>query len=436
MAVEVRPELQTEAPVRPQRRVSRAVAMTTPLTIVRGEGAELVADDGRRYLDFVSGYGVTNTGHCHPLVVAAIQRQAAELLHVSTVGATELYDGYSARLCSLAPMPDAKLFYVNSGTEAVEAALKLARYATGRPNVVSFAGGFHGRTLGSLSVSTSKAAFRAHHEPLLPGTYTVPYPGRDDELEPTLAALDQLFTLQVVPERVAAIIVEPVLGEGGYVVPPDGLLPAVRQVCDRHGILMIVDEVQAGFGRTGRLFACQHSGVVPDLVAMGKGIASGLPMGALVGRSEVMDAWAPGAHGNTFGGNPVVLAAADATLDVLLGEGLVDNAAQRGDQLLAGLRDLAGGHGAVHEVRGRGLMIGIEFASAEATAAFKAALLAEGVVVSTAGPHGSVVRLSPPLILTDDHVQRFLAAARSAFAGLDGSGGTAGEARVEADTAT
>ncbi|MGI9113181.1 MAG: aspartate aminotransferase family protein [Gaiellaceae bacterium] len=374
--------------------------MSTPLTFAGGEGAELIATDGTRYLDFVSGFGVTNTGHCHPRVVEAIRDQAATLLHVSTVGATEAARRYAERLCALVPIADAKLFFANSGTEAVEAALKLVRFASGRPTVIAFGGGFHGRTLGSLSISTSKAGFRAGYEPLPGGVYTVPYPRH--ELEPTFAALEQLFREQVVPRQVAAAIVEPVLGEGGYVVPPDDFLPRLRALCDEHGILLVADEVQSGFGRTGRLFACEHAGVEPDLITLGKGIASGLPMGALVGRAELLDAWPPGAHGTTFGGTPVCCAAASATLDVLEDELLVENAARRGAELLEGLLRLGA------SAHGRGLMIGVDFTNAEAATQVRERLLERGVIVSTCGPESRTLRLSPPLVLSGGHVERFL----------------------------
>jgi len=390
------------------------VAPTTGLEFVAGEGVELVAADGARYLDFISGYGVVNTGHCHPRVVAAIQEQASKLIHVSTMGSTGPAGAYAERLCAVAPIEDSKLFFTNSGTEAVEAALKLVRYASGRPNVVAFAGGFHGRTLGSLSVSTSKAAFRARHEPLGGGVYVVPYPR--SELGPTLDALSRLFLEQVEPERVAAFIVEPVLGEGGYVVPPDDFLPALRELCDEFEIALIVDEVQSGFGRTGRLFACQHSGVVPDLITVGKGIASGFPMGALIGRADLMDAWAPGAHGTTFAGGPLACAAAGATLDVLEDERLVENAAERGAQLLEGVLQLATAHAdRVVDVRGRGLMVGVGLASAEVAARLRIELLDRYVIVSTCGPDSSSLRLAPPLLLGEEHVRRFLDACRGAL---------------------
>jgi len=398
----------------PVTRLSRAVAPMTGLEFVSGEGVELVTADGARYLDFISGYGVVNTGHCHPRVVAAIREQVGKLIHVSTMGSTEPAVAYAERLCAVAPIEDAKLFFANSGTEAVEAALKLVRYDSGRPNVVAFAGGFHGRTIGSLSVSTSKAAFRTKHEPLGSGVYVVPYPRA--ALGPTMDALSRLFLEQVEPERVAALIVEPVLGEGGYVVPPDDFLPSLRRLCDVHGIVLILDEVQSGFGRTGRLFACQHSGVAPDLMTVGKGIASGYPMGALIGRADLLDAWAPGAHGTTFAGGPVACAAAQATLDVLEEEGLLENAAVRGAQLLDGLRQLAADHAElVVDVRGRGLMIGVGLASTDVAARLRVELLERYVIVSTCGPDSSSLRLSPPLVLGDEHVQRCLDAFRDAL---------------------
>jgi len=401
-------------PTVPVSRLSRAVALTTGLEFAAGAGVELVAADGARYLDFISGYGVVNTGHCHPRVVAAIQEQAAKLIHISTVGSTEPALKYAERLCGVAPVADAKLFFTNSGTEAVEAALKLVRYASGRPNVIAFSGGFHGRTLGSLSVSTSKAAFRTRHEPLAGGVYVVPYPRA--ALSSTLEALSRLFLEQVEPERVAAFIVEPVLGEGGYVVPPDDFLPALRRISDDFGIALIVDEVQSGFGRTGQLFACQHTGVAPDLMTVGKGIASGFPMGALIGRPELMDAWAPGAHGTTFGGGPLACAAAEATLDVIEDEGLVENAAARGAQLLEGLRQLAAEHPQlVVEVRGRGLMVGVGLASADVATRLRAELLDRYVIVSTCGPDSSSIRLSPPLVVGEEHVRRCLGALRDAL---------------------
>ncbi len=396
-------------------RVSRAVAMQTPLEFVAGEGAELIATDGQRYLDCVAGFGVNNTGHCHPRVTAAIAEQAGRLMHTSTLGGNAVTRAYAERLCDVVPIREAKVFFTNSGTESVEAALKLARYATGRPGVVSFSGGFHGRTLGSLSVSTSKAAFRAGHEPLLAGAYVAPYPQHD--LDAALAALDEMFERQVVPERVAAVLVEPILGEGGYVVPPDGFLPALRERCDRHGMLLVVDEVQSGFGRTGRLFAHEWVGVEADLMTLAKGIGSGFPMGALVGRGELLDAWAPGAHGNTFGGNPLACAAASATLDVLQDDGLVANARDRGSELRDGIRALEREHAAtIVDVRGRGLMVGVETASPQHAEELRLGLLQRRVIVSVCGVDYRTLRLSPPLVLAPGDVTRVVDALAATLA--------------------
>jgi 4-aminobutyrate aminotransferase len=371
---------------------------------------ELLATNGRTYLDFIAGYGAAVTGHCHPRIVTALQQQAEMLMHVSTVGQTAAANEYSARLSSLVPIEDAKVFFGNSGSEAVEAALKLARYATGRPSIVAFGGGFHGRTAGSLSVTSSKASFRERHEPLLPGVHFVPYPR--SALEPTLEALARLFVEQVAPSRVAAVIVEPVLGEGGYVPPPEGFLRALREVCDDHGIVLVFDEVQSGFGRTGTMFACEREGVCPDLMTLGKGIASGYPMGALAGRAALMDAWEPGAHGTTFGGGPLACRVASATLDVIEAEGLVANAARRGEEFQSVLREYAP---AGWSVRGRGLMVGLQAPSHAHASRAHAALLEQGVIASFCAPDSSVVRFSPPLVLGDEHVERFGAALASAF---------------------
>jgi 4-aminobutyrate aminotransferase len=393
-------------------------AFSTPLTIQRGEGYELIAEDGSRYLDCISGYGANSTGHCHPRVVAALQAQAGRLLHISLVGRRLELEAYAERLARLAPIPDAKVFFTNSGTESVEAALKLVRFASGRPIVVAFEGGFHGRTLGSLSVTTSKATMRAGHEPMVGGVFTVPYPRR--ELAPTLEAIDNLFLTKSVPSRIAAFIVEPILGEGGYQPPPPGFLVALREICDRHGILLVVDEVQSGFARTGRMWAVEHEEVEPDLLTTAKGIASGVPMGALIARAELLDAWPPGSHSSTYGGNPLAIAAATATLDVIEQDGLAANAQARGDELLSGLRNLAdttaGGH--VVDVRGRGLMVGVECKSSEAASAIHRALLAERVICGFCGPSFEVVRLSPPLIIDKMVTTRVLEGFASAFVQL------------------
>lgn len=398
-------------------RIARVVSMTTPFIFARGEGCELITDDGARYLDFIAGYAVVSTGHCHPRVVAAAQEQMARLVHVSTVGATEENRAYAERLCAAVPIPDAKVYFTNSGTESTEGALKLARHATGRTGLLAFEGGFHGRTLGSLSITSSKSAYRAGHGPFVPGIAFAPY-ARDD-LDATLAGIARIFAHQLPAEEVAAIVVESHLGEGGYAPPHPGFLPALRELCDRHDILLVCDEVQAGFGRTGRMFAFEHSGVTPDLVTLGKGIASGFPMGALVGRGELLDSWPPGAHGNTFGGSPLACAIAGATLEVIQEEELIENAARRGEELVDGIRRiLAGRPELVREVRGRGLMIGIEMAEPELAGALLGALLERGVIACQCGPGGGVVRLSPPLVVGDAEIARFLEALAGAAAAL------------------
>lgn len=393
--------------------------MTTPFTFVGGEGCELITTEGTRYLDFIAGYAVMSTGHSHPRIVAAAQEQVARLVHVSTVGASDAGLRYVERLCGAIPIPDAKAYFTNSGTEATEAAIKLARQATGRGGLLAFEGGFHGRTLGSLSITSSKSAYRAGHGPLLPGIAFAPYPLRD--LGAALAAIDRIFAHQLPPEEIAAVVVEPHLGEGGYAPPCPGFLQALRAVCDSHGIVLVCDEVQSGFGRTGRMFAFEHDGVTPDLVTLGKGIASGYPMGALVGRGELMDSWEPGAHGNTFGGSPLACAIADATLAVIEDEGLVENSARLGEALLGGIRGTVGDRvGLVRDVRGRGLMIGIEMATPSAAGPLLHALLKQGVIACQCGPGGGIVRLSPPLVVGDAEASRFLDAFATALDSLPG----------------
>jgi 4-aminobutyrate aminotransferase len=399
----------TSAHVRPaQRSLARLYAYPTPLTIERGEGCDLITEGGERYLDCVAGFGVNSTGHCHPHVVASLQAQAERLLHLGAIGRRIDLEAYAERLARVAPMHDAKVFFTNSGTESVEAALKLVRYVSGRPIVVAFEGGFHGRTQGSLSVTSSKAAMRAGHEPLGGGVLTVPYPRR--ELAPTLQALEDLFAMRSLPDRIAAFIVEPILGEGGYQPPPPGYLRSLREICDEHGILLVVDEVQSGFARSGRMWAIEHEGVEPDLLTAAKGIASGVPMGALIGRAGLLDAWPPGAHASTFGGNPLAIAAAAATLDVIEQEQLAANAQARGQQLLAGLRHATTSDGRVVDVRGRGLMVGVEFNSPDAAAATYRDLLEQRLICGLCGPSSEVIRLSPPLIIDSVAVDRVLEA--------------------------
>jgi 4-aminobutyrate aminotransferase len=392
------------------------------LFVERGEGPYLIDTEGRRYLDFTCGIGVTNTGHAHPRVVRAIQEQAARLLHgqaniVIHRPMLELVE----RLLPVVPRGLDTFFFTNSGAEAVEGAVKLARAATHRPNIIVFQGSFHGRTNATMAMTTSKTIYRAGYQPLASGVFVAPYPyayryGWDDEttLRFCLRELRLLLKSQTAPEETAAIVVEPVLGEGGYVVPPEGFLPALREMCDHHGILLVADEVQTGFGRTGKWFAVEHSGVVPDVLVMAKGIASGLPLAGLASRRELMERWPPGSHGGTFGGNVVACAAAVATLDVMVEEGLIEKAASTGAVLLAGLRQMQESVPDIGDVRGIGLMAATEFADpggepwAERAKAVAKAAFEEGLLLLTCGTYDNVVRWIPPLVVEAAEIEEAL----------------------------
>jgi 4-aminobutyrate aminotransferase len=399
----------------------------TDLVVERGLGSWLETVDGARYLDYTSGIGVTNTGHAHPRVAAAIAEQAARIIHaqqniVHHRPGLELHRRLPMRFPNARSGEAYGLFLSNSGAEAVEAAVKLAKYATRRPAIVAFRGGFHGRTHGAMALTSSGIKYRGHFEPLLGGVHFVPFPyvlrnptGRTPEaaVEHMLDALDELFATLIYPEDVAAFIVEPILGEGGYVPAPDAFLPALRRVADRHGILLAIDEVQTGFARTGRFFATEWTDASPDIVIMAKGIASGMPLSGILAPRSLLGRWAPGTHGGTYGGNAVACAAALATLDVIDDEGLAANAERLGARLLTGLRERAEGHPAVAEVRGRGLMVGIEFADGarltprpELAKALLAFALAQNLLLLSCGTHGQVVRVIPPLVTTEDEIER------------------------------
>ncbi len=392
------------------------------LLVERGEGPYLIDADGRRYLDFTCGIGVTNTGHAHPRVVKAIQEQAARLLHgqANIVVHTPMLD-LAGELLGVVPAPLDTFFFTNSGAEAVEGAVKLARHATRRPNVVVFQGSFHGRTNLTMAMTTSKTNYRAGYQPLAAGVFVAPYPyayryGWDESstLAFCLRELKHLFKSQTAPQETAAIVVEPVLGEGGYVVPPDGFLPALRELCDDMGILLIADEVQSGFGRTGRWFAVDHLGVVPDLLIMAKGIASGLPLAGLAARRELMEEWTPGSHGGTYGGNVIACAAAAETIRVMRDERLIENAHAMGQVLMAGLRQLQKAHPEIGEVRGRGLMIASEFTDPDGAAgtqrakAVVQAAFQRGLMLLTCGSYDNVVRWIPPLIVNAAQIEEGL----------------------------
>ncbi len=380
---------------------------------VRGEGSMVEDIDGNRFLDFAAGIAVNSTGHSHPDVVAAIAEQAATLIHcASSDYYLPVYAEVARELDRIAPISGpTRAFLCNSGAEAVESAMKLARYVTGRQAFIAFLGAFHGRTYGAVSLTGSKAEYRAQYAPLLPGVYHVPFGNAGiDELE-------QRVLRRLVPaNEIAAIFVEPIQGEGGYVVPEPDFLPRLRRLCDEHGILLVADEIQSGMGRTGKWWAIEHWGVEPDVLLAAKGIASGLPLGAMIARSELMS-WPAGAHGSTFGGNPVSCAAALVTIRLIEREYMA-NAAARGEQLIEGLRQLVWRHDRiVRDVRGKGLMIGIEFDSGRTANAVEEECFQRGLLVLTAGE--VVVRVSPALSLTAEEAATGLRIFGEAVAAID-----------------
>lgn len=414
------PGLKARAAVEKDNRlISPSYTRSYPLVARRGRGIRVEDVDGNEFLDFAAGIAVTSTGHCHPEVVAAIQKQAAELIHISgTDFFNEPLTDLAERLSAIAPMPGPhRFFYGNSGAEAIECALKLARYHTGRQHIIAFLGAFHGRTMGALSLTASKPQQKRRFSPLVPGVTHVRYPyayrgctgGPQDEEAFSMGCAryieEKLFKTILAPEEVAAIFVEPIQGEGGYVVAPDNFLRELRAVCDRHGILLVVDEVQSGAGRTGKWWAIEHSGVQPDIVCMAKGIASGMPLGVCMSRAEIMD-WVPGSHASTFGGNPISIAAALATIDILQREGIA-NAAHVGEKMLERLRGWTKTHPLVGDVRGRGLMIGIELVKDKTTREPVNALrnrvetlaFERGLMILGCGE--TSIRLCPPLLVTE-----------------------------------
>jgi 4-aminobutyrate aminotransferase len=376
-----------------------------PVVAVAGEGSWLIDVDGRRWLDLTSGIAVTNTGHCHPRVVAAIVEQASKLLHTSVVTHHQRNVELAERIGRLTPwFAEPQVFFCNSGAEAVDGSIKLARRITGRPGIIAFRGGFHGRTMGGTSLTTSKVKYRQGYEPLLPAVAIAPY--ATGTAEAALAGLDELLATQMGGSSVAAMIVEPVLGEGGYIVPPVAWLAGLRERCDQIGALLVFDEVQCGMGRTGRPFAAETFGVRPDVLLFAKGVASGLPLGGIVAERATFAQWPAAAHGSTFGGNPVSCAAAVATIDVLEEGGLWDRAAVVGRQMMSRLREASRGNSAVVDVRGIGLMIGIELVSGEVAADVQRRCFDAGALVLVCGTHDQVIRLVPPLTVSDDEVAR------------------------------
>jgi len=401
--------------------ISPSYTRSYPLVAKSGRGIVVTDVDGNEFFDFSAGIAVTSTGHCHPHVVEAIQKQAAELIHMS--GTDFYYESMvelAERLSKIAPMPGPhKIYYGNSGAEAVEAALKLARYHTRRQNVIAFFGAFHGRTMGALSLTASKPQQKRRFAPLVPGVTHVRYPdvyrgcsGSQQDSEAFALGCaryieEKLFKTILPPEEVAAIFIEPIQGEGGYVVAPKVFMQELRRICDKHGILLVMDEVQSGVGRTGKWWAVEHTGVQPDIVCMAKGIGSGMPLGITMSKAEIMD-WVPGSHASTFGGNPVCIAAALATLDVIEKEGLLKNSEEVGNYMLKRMADWPAKHKIVGDVRGRGLMIGVEIIKDKETKEYgneerdRIVELAfeRGILFLGCGP--STVRIAPPLVVTKD----------------------------------
>jgi len=417
--------------------VSPSYTRDYPLVIARGEGAIVEDVDGNTFLDCAAGIAVNSTGVSHPEVVKAIADQAAKFIHMS---GTDFYYEPQVRLAeelsTLVPIEGAvRSFFGNSGTEATEAAIKLSRYHTRRPNIIGFLGSFHGRSLGALALTSSKSVQRRGFGPLMPGVYHAPYPdtyrfngSADACAEASLSVIrDQILVNLTAPDEVAAIVVEPIQGEGGYIVPPAAFLQGLRELTRQHGMMLVLDEVQSGMGRTGKMFAAEHFGVTGDIVNIAKGIASGLPLGVTAARKDVMD-WPPGAHASTFGGNPVACAAALVTIR-LLREQFVQNAAAVGAHLMSGMRELAGKHPLIGDVRGKGLMIGVELVRDRATKvraveernALVQAMFRRGVLILGAGRNA--VRFAPPLVLTKAQADDALRIFDEALEEVQGAGG-------------
>ncbi len=392
---------------RDHRVTAPAYGRVYPLVVKQAQGMVVEDVDGNLFLDFMAGIAVASTGHSHPRVVAAIEAQAKKFLHIC--GSDYYYEPMvelAEKLTQVTPgAGPKKVFFTNSGTETVEAAIKLARHHTKRQHLIAFHGAFHGRTLGALSLTASRASHRAYFGPLIPGVHHLPYGGTDcvSVLEKTI------FRHEVRPEEVAAIFVEPIQGEGGYIVPPPDFLPTLQELCRKHGMLLVADEIQSGFGRTGKMFACEHWSIEPDILCAAKGIASGMPLGAMIARAEI-STWSRAAHGSTFGGNPVACAAALATIE-LLEQGLVENAARVGAVLKEQLTALKGRHAVIGDVRGLGLMIGVDFEKSDGSRAPDAELrdrvmqqcFEKGLLLLSCGE--STLRFCPPLIVAPEETK-------------------------------
>jgi 4-aminobutyrate aminotransferase len=404
--------------------ISPVWSRITNLMIERGEGCHVYTTDGEQYLDFTSGIGVTNTGHSHPAVVKAIQEQAAKMLHAQVnIYLHPPLVRLSHALNEVTPPNLDTFFFSNSGAEAVEGAVKLARHATGRTNIIVFQGGFHGRTAQTMAMTTAKTVYRVDYQPLPGGIFVAPFPYAyryrmtDEQVsEFALAELDMILHTQSAPQETAAMVIEPVLGEGGYVPAPPQFLQGLRRVCDEYGILLVIDEVQTGFGRTGKMFALEHAGITANIMVMAKGLASGFPISAIASSRDIMSKWQVGTHGGTYGGNVMGCAAAEATIKVIQQEGLVENAAARGRQLMDGLAEIQSRFPALGDVRGLGLMVGCEFTDPATgqpddslTKKVAAHAMQEGhLLLLTCGMYGNVIRWIPPLIASEGQINEGL----------------------------
>ena len=405
---------------------------STTLGVVKGEGSYLWGEDGKKYLDFASGVAVVNVGHNHPYVLEKAKEQMDKLVHGGhNVVYYPTYVELAEKLIELNG-GGCKVYFANSGAEANEAAIKLAKKVTKRPGLISFRRSFHGRTLATTTLTASNAAYRRDYEGLLPSVYYAEYPyavrtglGEAEEVARCLEELNKTFTYLIAPDQVAAMIVEPIQGEGGYIVPPASFLQALREICDKHGILLIFDEIQTGFGRTGKMFAWQHFGVKPDMLTLAKGIANGFPLSALVARADLMDQWPAGTHGGTYGGNPVACAASLAVIE-LLENGLLDNAQAMGRYFLEQLQALKQAYPSIHDIRGVGLMIGMEFFSsdgqpdAQAVETLRKKALEKGLILLSCGVDKNVIRFIPPTTVSKAEIDEAIAIIRQALGEMYG----------------
>jgi 4-aminobutyrate aminotransferase len=408
---------------RARAHLTPALVFHTDIVMKKAEGIYVDSADGKKYMDFTSGLAVANVGHCPPEVVRAAVEQTGKFIHSGCIFRYEPEVELAERLSGITPEGIEMFFFSNSGAEAVEGAIKLARFVTGRQGIVAFTGGFHGRTMGALTLTSSSAKYRKRYHPLLPSVYHTPYPycyrcpmGKTRSTCSTdcFGYLKGILRHQIPPEEVACVIIEPVLGEGGYVVPPADYIEKLRVLCDEEGILLIADEVQSGFGRTARWFASDHFGLKPDIITMAKAMASGFPLSAVGSSKEIMSRWAPGAHGTTFGGNPVACAASLATIDKIANDGLLENAEKTGRYAMERLRSMAQRHGSIGDVRGLGLMIGVEFIKKDGSPdrGYLEKVMnrcrENGLIIIECGADKNIARLMPPLVITQSEMKTAL----------------------------